>query len=667
MLSQLLLIGGLAMAGRSSECPTLDGRSGKLEGRPGQRRAALVVGVGDYAATVDGESIDIPAASTDARAFRDLLVETFGFPARNVCLLRDGQATRERFFAGYDATFGKVAKGDDVVLYFAGHGSRTPGRDQTYVLHDSRTDGVPDVTSIEIEQRMVDTYLRTPHVAVFIDASHAGGARGGPPSGVIERWVPHAADAPKERLPNNPRIAREMPDMVWLHAAPDGMPALERDGHGVFTAGLIRALRERPTADWDQIFHDVTRWTAALHSWQQPTAGGNLARRVWSPEGPTATLTVASVKGTRVELRGARQPGLSEGALLRVGEDALVRVASVDDIATRATVVGTTPPVPGGLADLAVPGRDLTAVDVSFQGPGDWVRKTRATLSEVVEVDPVLVQTVRFVERGGDYILRPGPEGTIDLVGADGVRRNRLSYGSPGQAAGAVAQTLGLYSRQAALLALSGEVPPVYPRDMFDVRMLPAEGEVDCSRTPYAPPERSVPWSEVPMCTPVKLAIRLRETPKQPLHLGIVYLAGNGNIETWPAPSQSVTLAAAGEEHVQVLGWVTPPLDTPDRILVFGTHEPVNWSRLQGRSPADQVTRGIGAGDFFVAAVAGSQTRGSFVQAGHDVPPWTASLLSVEVVADPERWTAHERETTSICRTLVDNRCAAGKGGEAKR
>ncbi len=655
-----LVVPPAAAAGTPEDCPSLARRPGPAEGKPGERRFALVVGVGDYAATVDGKSIDIPAASTDARDVQRLLVDTFGFPRRNVCVLRDAEATRERFFGAYDATFGEVVAGDEVVLYFAGHGSRTPGGDQTYLMHDSRTGRVGDVTSIAIERRMVETYRKTSNVTVLIDASHGGGPFEDRPVELVERWVPPAADAPTEPLPDNPRIAVLMPNMVWLHAAPDGMPALERGGHGVFTAGLVRALRERPVADWDQVFHDVTRWTAALHSWQQPTAGGDLTRRVWTTGGPATTWSVASVAGNEVALRGVVHPGVSEGALLEVGEGedrSLVRLSEVDEGLATGTVVSGPVPDDGRPASLAVPGRDLTAVEVGFQGPTGWVRSAREALGSVVEADPVLTETVRFVERGADFVLRPGVGRTIDLVGADGVRRNRLAWPSPVEGSVAVAEALGMYARQAALLALSGEVSAEYPRDVFELRILPSESTPSCERTPYVAPEGPVPWTRVPMCSPVKLAIRLRETPRQPLHLGIVYLSGNGNIDTWPPKGRGVSLSSAGDEHVEVLGWVTPPLHTPDRILVFGTHRRVDWSRLQGKSPRDELTRGLGDGDFFVAAVVGTRNRGAFVRAGHAVPAFTSSLVSVEVTADPERWTPREREDHATCQRLRKTGC----------
>ncbi|MEO0606138.1 MAG: hypothetical protein AAF211_32210, partial [Myxococcota bacterium] len=100
----------VAEAAGPSSCPALDRKPGPLEGKPGARKVALVVGVGDYGAKIEGRSIDIPAASTDARDIGELLIGTFGFPRRNVCVLRDREATHAHFFEAYDASFTKVAK-----------------------------------------------------------------------------------------------------------------------------------------------------------------------------------------------------------------------------------------------------------------------------------------------------------------------------------------------------------------------------------------------------------------------------------------------------------------------------------------------------------------------------------------------------------------------------
>ncbi|MEN0065586.1 MAG: caspase family protein [Myxococcota bacterium] len=661
MLWLLLTLSSVAQAGKDpSSCPTLDGRS-KLVGKAGQRRVALLVGVGEHLAEVDGKPLRLSAASDDAMHMRAVLTETFGFPERNVCVLRDARATQARFLEALDRHFAGVSEGDSVVFYFAGYGSQTRGGEDTYVLHDSRTGDARDVATAEVERRLVQVYGRTTDLTVLIDASHAGGPREGRPHEGSERWLPPAKGGKATGIPG-PDVAEVMPKAVWLHAAPSGEPALERDGQGVFTASLLHALRERPRADWDQILHDTTRWTAALHSWQRPTGGGDLERAVWTPVSDGGSWAVEQVDGPVVQFRGAVQPGFSAGALVSVPrgkEVTLVRLNEVADGRATGAIVNAAAKslTPGAKARLEVPGRDLTAVGVSFQGPVRWTRETQAALQKAVERNPVLAQTIRFVERGADYILRPGPSDTIDIVGADGVRRNRLSYPEPTVSATMVAETIGLFARQAALLALSGEVPAEYPDNMFELRIQPLAEKAGCERSPYAPTGRAVPWAQVPMCNAVTLAIRWVEEPKRPLYLGVLYLSGNGDIETWPPRGRQVALTSQGEEHVQVLGWVTPPLHTPDRILVFGTHEPVDWARLEANSPADVVSRGIGELDFFIAAIAGTKTRGEFVRAGHSVPAWTASLVSVEVTADPERWSPDERDAQVTCQALRKAGC----------
>lgn len=652
----------LSLASAGTTCPALETKGSALVGKPGHRRAALVVGVGTYATAKDDAAIELPGATEDARHVRDLLVDTFGFPARNVCVLTDADATRERWFAAYERLFQKVKSGDSVVVYFAGHGSQTPGGAETFVLHDSRTTA-GDVPSSEVEARLAATYRRTTDITVLVDASHVGGPNSRGPSTVTERWLP---PVPGSATPegSRPPLAETLPKLVWLHAAPSGMPALERDGRGVFTTGLVHALRARPHADWGQILHDVTRWTAALHSWQRPSGDGDLDRTVWSPKGPATTWSVTDIHGDRVRMRGPSQPGFSEGAVVSMVAGSTVAQIQIDEVENgkaTGTVLGDATPKSAGIGApvvVEVPGRDLTSITVSFQGPTRWMRDIDRALSYIVDKDAVLKETVRFVERGGDYIVRPGPDDTVDIVGADGVRRNRLPYGSLVEQGVEVAETLGLYARQATLLALSGEVPATYPNNMFEVRILPYPGRPGCERNPYVPAERPAPWARVPMCNAVQLAIDLVEQPERPLHLGIAYLGGNGNIETWPPRGKTVTLTDKGDRHVQPLGWVTPPLHTPDRILVFGTHRPVDWSRIEAKAPMDQITRSLGAGDFFVAAVAGTRTRGAFVRSGYAMPVWTASLMSLEVTADTALWSAHERDTQATCHLLREAACA---------
>lgn len=631
---------------------------GRLKGRPGSRQVALLVGVSDYLVEIDG-SIDLEGPAADADRVKHLLVDHFGFPGSNVCLLQDERATLQAFRATWSRLFGKLAEGDTVVVYFAGHGSRNGGGAPTYLLHDSRTGDVPDLHEAELARMIASVYEQTPDINLWIDASHGPGPhRADVGTGHRERWVPSAGAASKQAAPEAPE-APEMPQLVTLHAARDGMPALERDGKGIFTTALIQALRTRGKASWHQLQHDVSRWVAAQNSWQRTEATGDLARSFGTRGVAVSPWTVSRVEGAEVRLKGPPMLGWSPGAVVAVTDGERVKAHVRLDGVSAGAAIGTAMQgakqiQPGDPVRLEVPGEDISAVEVRIDGDVTLGPQIRQALA----AEPVLAQTVHIVDGSADFVLRPGPNGTVDIVGGDGVRRNRLPAYDAADAKG-VAETLGLYARQASLLALSGEVPEAYPNDMFEVRVLPADQEGSCARTPYVPTEVATPFARIPMCNTVRLQVRLLEDPVQPLHVGVLYLANNGSIVTWPRNRERPTLAKAGDVFEQVLGWVTPPLYTPDRLLVFGTHEPVPWHTLEQKVIPDATrSRGSEGPGFFVAAVSGTRTRGMWAEQAEAPPAWTASMVTIEIVADPSLWSEEERDTTATCGQLRKQGCA---------
>jgi hypothetical protein len=77
---------------------------------------ALVVGIDDY----PGSRHDLDAAVADADTIDAALV-SFGVPAENRVVLRDGQARRAELVAAIEALADRAVPGTKVVLAFAGH------------------------------------------------------------------------------------------------------------------------------------------------------------------------------------------------------------------------------------------------------------------------------------------------------------------------------------------------------------------------------------------------------------------------------------------------------------------------------------------------------------------------------------------------------------------
>ena len=251
--------------------------------------------------------------------------------------------------------------------------------------------------------------------------------------------------------------------------------------------------------------------------------------------------------------------------------------------------------------------------------------------------------------------MRQGEGGTLEIWDAGGTRRNRI------RGVDEVVHTLGLHARQAGLLAISGEANPTYAHDTtLALSITPMVAKGGCPRTPFEDPEGPVWDVAVPMCNAVQLEIELGRQPVQPLHLSILYLSNDGSITVWP-PAGTIEVARdRGDRFVQPLGWVGPPLDSPDRILVFGTHEDVDFSMLVGEAVAEARTRGGGLQAFLADHLAG--TRG--IDEGPPMQPgsvaWTSSYLQLRVVGDPARWSDAERTDRGICAARRAAEAAAG-------
>lgn len=136
---------------------------------------AFIVGIGDY----DNLSDLGRAPVYDAEEVEKLLVSPkhCGYPAANVRVLRNREASRSAIIAGLQELAAQSQPGDTVVFYFSGHGAqRTAGPDVGTYLCPPEFDGVrPRVTGIETEE-LSDLLQRiqVDRLLVLIDACRSG-------------------------------------------------------------------------------------------------------------------------------------------------------------------------------------------------------------------------------------------------------------------------------------------------------------------------------------------------------------------------------------------------------------------------------------------------------------------------------------------------------------
>ncbi len=302
-------------------------------------RRALVVGIDRYVAaqprtdiTVARRWRDLGGAVNDAEAVARLLEDRYDF---DVELLLDAAATRDSILAAIESHMIAPAKaGDEVVFYFAGHGSQVAnskspepdGKDETLVPVDA-VRGRPDIRDKELRRLFNRVLDRGARLTVILDTCHSGsGVRGLPTERSLRFLDPQPGDADDETDPGPELEGR---DALILSAAQDFELAQEMnderdEAHGAFTLSLLRSLaRASPGESAARLFQSTRSRLRAAGFQQEPVIAGPPSRRAAPLFGGAVKeqRLSAAVLGVdadaRVVLQGGWADGLSKGSVLR--------------------------------------------------------------------------------------------------------------------------------------------------------------------------------------------------------------------------------------------------------------------------------------------------------------------------------------------------------------
>ena len=229
------------------------------------RKRALLIGVDAYR-HVSGL---LGAPVNDAREMKSFLIRHLGYQDSDIRMLLDADATRDNILAAIaDWLVGTTRRGDEVFLYFSGHGfqeadesgDEADGRDETLVPFDTFV--TPDrelvgmVTDDEVNALLQP--LRDRIVHVVLDSCHSGTATKGDDTYVK---LPRLADGTPVRVAGVKGItatgaAAEQESFlasnaagitVWTASAADQRALVDRDeaaeGRGsVFTRLFLRGV-----------------------------------------------------------------------------------------------------------------------------------------------------------------------------------------------------------------------------------------------------------------------------------------------------------------------------------------------------------------------------------------------------------------------------------------
>ncbi len=217
-----------------------------------------------------------------------------------------------------------------------------------------------------------------------------------------------------------------------------------------------------------------------------------------------------------------------------------------------------------------------------------------------------------------------------------------------------IADSLWRHSRQRALMLLRGEGGGDYTDNAtLKVQLVPAAKQTPCATGEWI---QGKPNTEqvVPLCHSFNVKVELdTDAPEPGLLVGAVLLSTDGQAFGLPADGRQVLLGP-GESTVFNAKSETmvgrPPLDTQDRIMVFGTQEqnPVPWHLLT-QPAATRGSRSLESGlhrvlDRYLTP----GTRGIGVTAEEmNVSTWTMSTVVARVEANSRFLEPESREARS--------------------
>ncbi len=162
-----------------------------------RRKHALVIGIDRYPGM--GEKLQLRGCVNDAKLITQELCGRFGFPSKDVTVLKDEAATRDGILSAMRGLLERVGRDEVVVVTYSGHGSWMPdpdgdepdGRDETIVPFDSGRGDHPcrDIPDDEIHAWLLDLSEVTPYITLIFDSCFSGGIVRDTFS-ARTRWVP---------------------------------------------------------------------------------------------------------------------------------------------------------------------------------------------------------------------------------------------------------------------------------------------------------------------------------------------------------------------------------------------------------------------------------------------------------------------------------------------
>ncbi|MCW8928909.1 MAG: caspase family protein [Gammaproteobacteria bacterium] len=641
----------------------------------GKHRIALILGVSQY----KSEKInDLKGASADAKRFYQLLTDEAGFqfPKENVCMLLDSDANKKAVINAFQERLIKTAKKNDIVVfYYAGHGSQITDKnndepdnmDETFVLHDSRSDDVSDFIDDEFNKLLSQLYKKTNNISIFLDSCNSGtAARGDYTARFVTPLILESDYSTQQSRAVGDSTPEEnidsMPGIVLFTAASDGTSALERSGRGIFTDALLSSFASASGSPMTylQASRKIPAQILAQQSNQIPYFQGNLeqfifsSERIKKPFSWDITKVVKPDSSNGVHLSGTPMPGMGVGAELRIFPGNTNKKDSQDIKNSKATIVidtmeGLTAKghvntrikkaaaiQAGDYAVLVSPSDKKTIITVSFRNknkagaiPAPIIKKITHELKNNINAGKV----IRIVPENGDFELAYKQDKGISIIGPE--NKIRAQFVSEQK----VIHNLWQHARHRALLQLHGEGGKDFvDNQTLQVQLIPTQKQNKCSNNNKWQQAPANTKQLIPLCHKWQIKVSYQKSSKNlpKLLIGGVIQSSDGNSFGLPNDGSTIALSP-GEEVILPRTFIGQlPLDTTDTLIIFGTQEtnPVHWYLLTDINRSD--TRNTSSPlqtkiDQYLTLTRGI---GEVSNSDPDTSTWTMSIVPMRVEAN---------------------------------
>ena len=631
----------------------------------------MIIGINDY--QLD-EIPDLNGAVRDSERMLSLLTGQNGydFPTKNVCHLKNDQASYDGVVASIeDWLVPRLEEGDEVVIYFAGHGSQLrerdetdepDGLDETLVLFDStRLDR--QLTDDEFNALLAKVHAKTQNITVILDSCNSATAtRAANNTARARLWTRELDDdEPAGDLPiYDDYVPASLPGIVVLSAAGDSTAALETDGYGIFTDALIDVLSKSDDITYDQM-EPLVRRSLKARTYQIPSFQGSLDRQVFNATktGRSDAWFVTGANIAAVEVQGPFLAGAGIGALFRIYDKDTAIEDTKDPAKAKATIEisrgsvsqGTGVIVPNSdtgdievgdfafLVRVSTMYRKLTVRFRSAEEDGGFSADDIAAFKQAIQRDEEADRLIE-VESGAAEFEVVSAADDIQLIDSSGKLRNALPLDAAGNPS-KLAKLLWLHARQKALLSLQGEGGGSFQDDQtLKVSLVPAatdrnsggcvaRGATDSGWTNSGPNKQYT----IPKCDGFRVRVDVDDFAPVSLHVGGIVVSTDGSMFGFPTDGVG-PLVGPGESVVFPNVFVAqPPLNVVDHIMIFGTQEnnQVRWNLLTESATTRSASRSANSSALFMALddyLALEKSRGGYVEASS----WTMSTVPLKVV-----------------------------------